>query len=393
MSVYKRPGARTFSYDFQVGGHRFSGDTGETTERKARTEEERLKKQERARIIPARDRKGRTLTVEGAFVRYMEEVGNYHVNALTTLDNLMWLQAQLGRKTLFRTIDDEQIARIVARRRVELRKVGKESERKKQRPVSNATVNRSCTELIRKVMRRARLAWKCPVQEIEWSQHLLEEPKERVREASIQEEAAMMDDYERGYDDAISFAFLSGCRKMEIVCRHPDDQEPRRQGLVWTRVDFHGRRITVIGKAGKERVIPMSDALFVLLWEQIGNHPTHVFTYEAQRTNRAQKTIRGQRYPITLNGLTSMARRVVKRTGVVNFHPLHDIRHTNATRTLRKSNLRAVQNLLGHEDPSTTAKYAHALLDDMRAAMDATSPTRLPTDEVEFRLKSLAKKG
>jgi site-specific recombinase XerC len=61
------------------------------------------------------------------------------------------------------------------------------------------------------------------------------------------------------------------------------------------------------------------------------------------------------------------------------------------TRILRNSNLRVVQNLLGHADPSTTARYAHALAEDIRAAMDAANPTKLPTDEVEYRLNSLKK--
>lgn len=65
-----------------------------------------------------------------------------------------------------------------------------------------------------------------------------------------------MEQLERGYDDAIEFAFLSGCRRMEIL------------GLDWPRVDFFGRQFTVIGKGKKSRVIPMSQAIFDLLWRQ-----------------------------------------------------------------------------------------------------------------------------
>ncbi|MNI97569.1 hypothetical protein D3C73_1562390 [compost metagenome] len=49
--------------------------------------------------------------------------------------------------------------------------------------------------------------------------------------------------------------------------------------------------------------------------------------------------------------------------------------------------------MLGHSDPSTTAKYAHALLADLNSAMEAAAPGKLPDDEVQFRLKQLAGNG
>lgn len=44
-------------------------------------------------------------------------------------------------------------------------------------------------------------------------------------------------------------------------------------------------------------------------------------------------------------------------------------RHTFATQVLRKSNLRAVQTLLGHARSTTTERYAHALADDLQKAV------------------------
>lgn len=376
MSVYKRPGAETYSFDFQVGGHRFSGDTGATSKREALAEQERLKKAERARLVPEQNRRGHNLTVEGAFIRYMEEVGDHHANALTTLASLEWLQAQLGPRRLLRTIDDEQIAAIVARRRVERRRVGKAAERDTQRRVSNATVNRTCTEPLRKVLLRAGDLWGCPVHKIRWGEHLLEEPKERVREATTDEEAALLDGLDRGYDAAVQFAILSGCRLAEIV------------GLTWQRVDFFTQQFTVIGKGDKPRTIPMGRAIFELLWGEKDHHPIAVFTYAARRTDKRKKRLRGARYPITYNGLKSCWRRLVKDAGITDYR-FHDNRHTAATRTLRHSNLRVVQHLLGHADVATTAKYAHAMTEDIRAAMDAATPTALPANELEHRLKSL----
>jgi integrase len=144
----------------------------------------------------------------------------------------------------------------------------------------------------------------------------------------------------------------------------------------------------VIGKGGQDRTIPMSNVVFELLWAEKDHDPIWVFTYEARRTDKRKKLFRGIRYPMTDAGLRTAMRRAVANAGVDNFR-FHDLRHTAAARVLRKSNLRVVQNLLGHADPSTTAKYAHAVAEDIRAAMDAVSPTKLPADEIAYRLKSI----
>lgn len=59
-------------------------------------------------------------------------------------------------------------------------------------------------------------------------------------------------------------------------------------------------------------------------------------------------------------------------------------------------NRQVVQLLLGHEDIGTTAKYAHAMVEDAPAAMQAANNTEIHTDaqnaEVN-QLKILKKSG
>src|SRR5690606_10370570 len=107
--------------------------------------------------------------------------------------------------------------------------------------------------------------------------HMLKEPKERVREASRQEEVAIFEEIPEGYDAAVRFALLSGCRLAEIV------------NLEWSCVDFFARQFTVTGKGEHSRTIPMSESIFNLLWAEQGNHGAKVFTYVAQRTDRRKK--------------------------------------------------------------------------------------------------------
>jgi len=161
------------------------------------------------------------------------------------------------------------------------------------------------------------------------------------------------------------FCFLNGVRRMEVI------------GLKKTDVDFFTRQFTVTGKGGRSRTIPMSDETFALLWRLKDDPTEYVFTYIAARTDKRKGVVKGQRYALTDAGFRLAQRRAIKNAGVTNFRP-HDTRHTAATRVLRKSNLRVVQNLLGHADVTTTTKYAHAMAEDIRAALNAASPVKIP---------------
>ena len=373
MSIYRRAGATTYSFDFRSGGRRFSGDTGKTSKREA-VAEERLRREGALLEVKQDVAMDAPKTWELAASRYWLEVGQHHKNAETTLTSLDWLTRHIGKHTPLRQIDDNRVAALVAERRVELRRVG--SDRASQRPIAPATVNRTMTEPLRKVLLRASNVWKVPSGDITWRLHLLREPKERVREASPGEEARILSRLAPGYEDAMRFAFLCGCRRMEII------------GLAWTDVDFFGRQFTLHGKGDKSRTIPMSDAIHDLLWRQRGRHPTAVFAFEARRTSRLLGQIRGQLYPMTDSGLRTAARRAMDKAAIVDFR-FHDTRHTAATRVLRTSNLRVVQILLGHEDVNTTTKYAHALAEDVRAALNAASPTKTATVDQGMRSKNL----
>jgi integrase len=361
MSVYKKAGRQTYSYDFQLRGRRFTGDTGQTSKREAKLYEDEQRQEALALLAREQSFFADTMTFEIAAIRWWEEVGKHHVNIDTTLWSLGWLTDKLGAQTDLRDITDSVVAALVARRRGE-RKVIRlaKGKTKKGDLIKPATVNRTCTQPLRKIILRAKNVWKVQVGEIDFGKHLLAEPQERVREASRAEEAAILTTANRGYDDAIQFAFLTGCRRMEVL------------GLEWKNVDFFSRRFTVVGKGDKARTIPMSQAIYDLLWAQKDHHETVVFTYEAEKTQPRYGIIKGHRYPLTREGLKSKMRRTVAKTGIENFR-FHDTRHTAATRVLRESNLRVAQRLLGHSDVATTAKYAHALDDDLRDALEATA--------------------
>lgn len=376
MSVYIRKDSKdgTYSYEFQLQGRRFSGNTDRTAEREAKQVERTKRKEAEQQLRAEKEFSSEEMTFEVAASRYWLEVGQYHQNAETTTWSMEWLQRAIGKKALLRDITDSKVAELVAKRRNETI-----PNRKNPVKIGPSTVNRTMTQPLREILIRAAKVWKAKVADIDWSEHLLNEPKERVREASPAEETAILNELERGYDVAVKFAFLSGCRRMEII------------GLTWSRVDFFSKSFTVIGKGNKARIIPMSKAIFALLWGERDRHPEAVFTYEAKRTSKRYKLVRGQRYPLTESGLKTAMRRAVPDAGVNNFR-FHDTRHTAATRILRTSNLRVAQKLLGHEDIKTTTKYAHAMVEDIRNALDAMSPTENPTDIIGGEDKALGDK-
>lgn len=371
MAVYKRKGSSVYSYDFEHRGVRFSGSTGEASKRKAQAVEDA--KREEARIATAAEAAllSPNLTLEQACARWWNEVGQHHKNAATTMRSLDWLMSHFGKAKPLAQIGDAEVAWMVAKRRGEFVPNPRKKGRKYATPyvpkrVRPATVNRTATQPLLFILHRAKQIWKARVQEITWRKHLLAEPKERVRVAAHEEEGSVMGELERGYDVAVDHAFRSGCRRMEIV------------GLEWPRVNFFAREYTVIGKGGRERTLPMTDADYEMFRAELGKHPVHVFTYEAKRTVRmkgGRLLERGKRYPLTDSGLKAAMRRAIGRSGVSNFH-FHDTRHTAATRVLRASNLRVVQELLGHADIKTTVKYAHALKDDILAALEASRPKK-----------------
>lgn len=198
--------------------------------------------------------------------------------------------------------------------------------------------------------------------EIEWKDHVLKEPQERVREASPDEEAAIMAAIRGDYAPALRFALPSGCRREEIV------------GLTWHDVDFFNREFTVTGKGDRSRTLPITDAMHDLLWSLKDHHAQAVFTYVAKPPRPGAR--RGARQPITMEGFKTEWRRARDRAGVKDFR-FHDTRHTAATRLVRATgNLKMAQQLLGHTDIATTSRYAHVTKDDLRAGMEAAARPR-----------------
>jgi len=361
LSVFKRPGQSVYSYDFRYRGARFSGTTPCTTKREAERFEEEVRNAAKAKVVDGR----KPMTFAVAASRYFDEVGQFHRNLIETERHLEWLSAKIGKATKISAITDSVIASVVARRRGE--------------GVGPATVNRTVCEPLRAILKRCGETWGQEVPRVQWKTHFLKEPQERIREASPDEEKALLAAIRGDYAPALRFALISGCRRAEIV------------SLEWTAVDFFHKEITIHGKGDRKRVIPMTKDMYALLKQEHGNDHVRVFTYRAKRPSSRIRV--GDRMPITMEGFKTEWKRARDRSGVANFR-FHDTRHTAATRILRKSgNLKHAQMLLGHSTIATTSRYAHVKKDDLRAAMEAVSAAEITTDQNSEREIDSENKG
>jgi integrase len=356
LSVYKPAKSPYYAFDFQIRGVRFTGSTECTGKRDAEAFEKLRKIEARIEVNALVAQEHAPLTFATAAARYYLQVGQHLLGdgPKNCQWSINWLEREIGSGTLLSSIDDATVARLVGIRRGE--------------GVKNATVNRSTTEPLRKILNRARDTWSQKVTKIDWKHHMLPEPKERVREMSHSEEKSLFDGLRADYQPVVRFAMQSGCRLCEIV---PGKEFP---GLRWPDVDWSGRKITVLGKGRVLGTIPISPGIREILFPLQGNNAEFVFTYIAQKTRDGR--VKGQRYPMTREGLKTEWRRAKLDAKLLDYR-FHDNRHTAATGILRATgNLKAVQKLLRHSDVSTTAKYAHALIDDVRDAMEAGEKSR-----------------
>jgi len=353
MSVYKPQGSPFYHYDFQWRGARFHGSTKRTDRREAQA----VEKAERERVKhTAAPVTSAGMTLDDAAGRYWHEAGQHHAGAENTERDLARLIAYFGAARPINTITGDDVAKLVAWRRGH-------RVASTDKLIAPATVNRSTTEVLKKLFTRAKRAWGLRFdREPDWRAHMLKEPEERVRELHEDEadrlDAAMRDDYA----PLFGFVRATGQRKTECFM------------LRWSEVDWHTRQIKRKGKGGRDIMVPITDEVRAILWPLRGNHPECVFTYVAERTRDGK--IKGQHYPITKSGLNTRWRRIRAAAGVTDFR-FHDFRHDLATKLLRETgNLKMVMRALNHADLKTTARYAHVLDEDLAASLDRVQKSR-----------------
>lgn len=138
--------------------------------------------------------------------------------------------------------------------------------------------------------------------------------------------------------------------------------------LSMNQIDFEMSLVRVIGKGEKERIIPVGDVALSSLKDYLENlRPELVKKAEADVSNYVFLSKTGLRLSPTQ--VRKILNQIVSEAGLsLSIHP-HKLRHTFATHLLNNgADMRSVQELLGHEDLSSTQIYTHVTKDRLRSA-------------------------
>ncbi len=162
--------------------------------------------------------------------------------------------------------------------------------------------------------------------------------------------------------DRLIFELLYGCgiRNSELIGIDLDD------------VRWSGEAILVRGKGRKERYVPFGDAVKSAL-------DAYVPVRQQKLAERRQSTrallvnLRGAR--LTTRSVGRIVKRIAVAKGLSpDVHP-HTLRHAFGTHMLEEgADLRAIQEMLGHERLSTTQRYTQLSMKHVLAVYDQTHP-------------------
>ena len=128
-------------------------------------------------------------------------------------------------------------------------------------------------------------------------------------------------------------------------------------------ISLSGRMIRVRGKGGKERLLPFNTAASDAMRAMLGDAKVQLAPSAPRTKGKTQRTplflnLRGAR--LTTRSIDRIVRQHVKTAAIKTGISPHALRHTFATHLLQAgADLRAIQELLGHAQLTTTQRYTH----------------------------------
>lgn len=151
----------------------------------------------------------------------------------------------------------------------------------------------------------------------------------------------------------LELLFSTGVRVSELTSLNRDD------------LNLETREISVLGKGGKVRVVFISDRAEQALRRYLGIRddvwkPLFI-RYAGSHWGHDKAVDKdGNDLRLTARSVQRLVKKYARKAGLVNDPTPHTLRHTFATDLLREgADIRAVQEMLGHKDISTTQIYTH----------------------------------
>jgi integrase/recombinase XerC len=140
-------------------------------------------------------------------------------------------------------------------------------------------------------------------------------------------------------------------------------------GLQWNQLDFSSGLVTVTGKGNKTRMVPLGSyaASALLEWRKVRG--------EFAGFEQPQVFVSNRGNPISTRSIQARVKYWAQRQGLPQKVYPHLLRHSFASHMLESSgDLRAVQELLGHADISTTQVYTHLDFQHLASVYDKAHP-------------------
>lgn len=163
-------------------------------------------------------------------------------------------------------------------------------------------------------------------------------------------------------DYAITTLFLNcGMRLSELV------------GININDIDFSECKMTVIGKGNKERTIYLNKSCMIVINDYLSTRPpANTIKHDSKNSEKAL-FLSEQRQRISNRTVQAIINKELKLAGLDSKNlSVHKLRHTAATLMYQYGNvdIRALQELLGHQSISTTEIYTHVSNEQVRDAIE-----------------------
>lgn len=141
-------------------------------------------------------------------------------------------------------------------------------------------------------------------------------------------------------------------------------------------IQFDTGFVTISGKGGKQRQIPIPYAMLNILKEYINNS---LATFSRKKNQNIPHLFPiaygGKIKPITRQAFWVILKKMCKKAGIDTSVSPHQLRHSLATHLLKQgADLRSLQLMLGHENLSTVQIYTHVEKSHLRKVYDKKHP-------------------
>lgn len=222
------------------------------------------------------------------------------------------------------------------------------------RPTTRARKVSSIRIFFKYLSRKAKLIENNPAQDLETPKLGRRIPKYLTLEESKKLLEIAQDENNRNNkrDFAITTLFLNcGMRLSELV------------GINISNINFSECKLNVIGKGNKERTIYLNKACINALNEYLKNR----LKVAVKHDSKDALFLSERKERISNRTVQSIIKKELLKAGLdINKYSVHKLRHTAATLMYQygEVDIRALQELLGHESISTTEIYTH--VDDIQ---------------------------